>query len=786
MTTFSWPALDVSRKLSVEEATELAARVAELTRAGLPLGAGLRALAGELSSRRLAHVVLGLADRLDAGDDLAAAIDALGSRLPSPLRGLVLAGLRSGQLPEVLEQYVDIEHSQADLHRRLWSSLIYPLVLMAAMTALAVVARVFVMPGFVEIFRNFGAQLPFLTQWFIYSSGPMMWGMVTILCLFALVPTLLAVAPRARWTWPLLYRVPMLGPVLRWGHLAQFGRLMDLLLGQQVPLPDSLQLAAEGLREGNLAAACRHVADDVGRGRALHESLADQRQFPASMIPLIEWGERAAALPDAFRATAEMFEGRARSQSSLLGAVLLPLMFLIIINFAGTFVFAMMVPMIYLIRALTGNMYMAPPQPTDYTPAIILCSTAFAGILVVFAAWWLYRARREGGLSYPALFQVAVMGIGQSLMVLLLLVILVAVFGPVGLVGTMIVAFVVIECARKRRASQQSALLWLLAVAAERSMPLGPAIEALATEQGGAFAWRARRLADLLAAGTPLPDALELSPNQVPAYALPMIRLGNQIVALAPALSQASAVHNQHAPLFTALAGKVSYLLVLPFVGAGILTYAMVMIVPKFEAIFRDFRADLPGETTTLIDISYCFINYWYLFLPVFLFFAWLVVYAPVRYFGWTLWDLPLARRLARRLDAARILDGLALVARQQRPLVEGITTLALSYPKPSVRQRLALATFDIEAGWDWADSLARHSLIRPAEHAVLQAAQRAGNLSWAMQEMADSARRRFFYKLQALVQAVFPVVLICFGLVVMYVVVALFLPLVALIQRMA
>jgi hypothetical protein len=35
-------------------------------------------------------------------------------------------------------------------------------------------------------------------------------------------------------------------------------------------------------------------------------------------------------------------------------------------------------------------------------------------------------------------------------------------------------------------------------------------------------------------------------------------------------------------------------------------------------------------------------------------------------------------------------------------------------------------------------------------------------------------------------VQAVFPVVLICFGLVVMYVVVALFLPLVALIQRMA
>ena len=147
---------------------------------------------------------------------------------------------------------------------------------------------------------------------------------------------------------------------------------------------------------------------------------------------------------------------------------------------------------------------------------------------------------------------------------------------------------------------------------------------------------------------------------------------------------------------------------------------------------------------------------------------------------------MPLTRRLARRLDTARILDGLALVARQQRPLGEGIATLALSYPKADIRRRLALAVFDIEAGCDWADSLAQHGMIQRAEHAVLQAAQRAGNLAWAMQEMADSARRRFFYRLQAIVQTLFPVMLICFGLVVMYIVVALFLPLVTVIQKAA
>ncbi len=297
MTRFSWPTLDVSRKLSVEEATELAARVAELTKAGLPLGAGLRALAGELTSRRLAHAVLALADRLDAGDDLAAAIDSLGSRLPPHLRGLVLAGLRSGQLPEVLEEYVDLEHSQADLRRRLWSSLLYPFVLLAVLTALVVLSRLFIIGGCISMFMDFKADLPAMTKWFIASSWPMTWGMLALLCLMAVVPAMLAVAPHARWMWPMLYKVPMMGPVLRWGHLAQFGRMMDMLLGQQVPLPDALQLTSEGLREGNLATACRRVADEVGQGRVLYQSLADRPQFPLSMIPVIEWGQRARRCP---------------------------------------------------------------------------------------------------------------------------------------------------------------------------------------------------------------------------------------------------------------------------------------------------------------------------------------------------------------------------------------------------------------------------------------------------------------------------------------------------------
>jgi type II secretory pathway component PulF len=146
----------------------------------------------------------------------------------------------------------------------------------------------------------------------------------------------------------------MVGPLLRWSHLVQFSRLMGMLLDQRVALPDALRLTAAGSRDANLARGCRRVADDVEQGRLLYESMAARRQFPASLIPVIQWGQQAPALPDAFRAAAEMFEGRVRSHGSLLETMLLPIMFLAILFLVGFFAIAMFLPLISLITKLSG------------------------------------------------------------------------------------------------------------------------------------------------------------------------------------------------------------------------------------------------------------------------------------------------------------------------------------------------------------------------------------------------------------------------------------------------
>jgi type II secretory pathway component PulF len=88
----------------------------------------------------------------------------------------------------------------------------------------------------------------------------------------------------------------------------------------------------------------------------------------------------------------------------------------------------------------------------------------------------------------------------------------------------------------------------------------------------------------------------------------------------------------------------------------------------------------------------------------------------------------------------------------------------------------------DIKEGSAWQKSLQIHRLIGSADAALLSAAQRSGNLSWALAEMADSYQRKATYRLQALAQVVLPLLMVPAGILVCLLVVAYFAPLTKLI----
>jgi type II secretory pathway component PulF len=341
-------------KLSAVEAAELAAGLAELAKAGLPLPAGLRALAEEWPTRRLRPALLGLADRVEKGASLEDAISAIGARLPAHLRGLIVAGIRSGRLPEALEQFVNLERTQHELHRRVWLSLAYPTLLMIILSFIALMANYFIILQMESILHDFKTDLPTITKLILVGAGPLASVLFAISALMLAIPLLLAQWPGSSWLLPALYILPFIGPLLKCGQMARFSRLMAMLLQQQVPLPESLRLTAKGLHDAYLSRACRKVAEEIEQGRSLSDGITARRQFSADLLPLVEVGERASTLGEAFQSAAEMFEGRAASQGRNLETFLLPAAFLVIICFCGFVIIGLFMPLIVLITRLTG------------------------------------------------------------------------------------------------------------------------------------------------------------------------------------------------------------------------------------------------------------------------------------------------------------------------------------------------------------------------------------------------------------------------------------------------
>jgi type II secretory pathway component PulF len=344
--------------------------------------------------------------------------------------------------------------------------------------------------------------------------------------------------------------------------------------------------------------------------------------------------------------------------------------------------------------------------------------------------------------------------------------------------------FVALMAVNRRGRAQRRMLLQMLAAAAERGLPLAPAAAAMADEAAGKVGRQAGALARLLSGGAPLPDALRMAGSLVARQQMALIWLGAETGALDAALREASRETDREAVLGGVIV-HLMYFFALLWIGGGIVIFVMLKIVPAFKQIFEDFDTELPEMTVALIDMTMLMTDFWFLLIPLLPVFLGVFCYVVLVYLGWIDMRPPIVDRLLRRFDTAFILRGLAVAVETQHPLDRALGVLAGVHPAAWVREKLARAAEGIWAGAHWCDSLHHAGLLRRDDVQVLRSAERAGNLAWALRAVADCNERRLAYRLRIALETASPLVLLALGAVVFVIVVALFLPLVKILEAL-
>lgn len=372
--------------LTEDESTRLSQHVAGVSTSGLPLGPGLRALAEESPRGAFREALIDLAGSLERGVPLDVAVEDEAGRVPPHLRGLIRAGIRSGDLGDILGRYSVVARVGSDLRRSFWVGLAYPILALGLTGGLFALVDGLIMDRFEGIFRDFGMSLPGMTVALLMMSQVLRaaWPLVLATCValvagWALIGLFMSRAARNA----LFARLPVVGALWRYTSWSEFCHLLAMLIEARLPLPEALRLTGSAVENRDVELACRAMARGVEQGATLSAAMAGilppssvgrdrpggelgdllverdgvraiRRSMPDGLPRLLNWAEGRAAIAEVLHMAGETFQARSRAEASFGGAAAAFMAALAVIFGLFIVVVGLFLPLITVVTQLSG------------------------------------------------------------------------------------------------------------------------------------------------------------------------------------------------------------------------------------------------------------------------------------------------------------------------------------------------------------------------------------------------------------------------------------------------
>jgi general secretion pathway protein F len=172
------------------------------------------------------------------------------------------------------------------------------------------------------------------------------WGLVVVLGLIAAAAAfrfyIRTEAGRLWWDGFRL-KIPILGDAMRKAETSRFARAMATLVGNSVPLVQSLGIAAGIMFNIRMANSLKEVAQGVKRGEGISKPLERTKRFPALAGHLLTVGEETGRLDAMFTRMADIYDEETRAGIRRFTSVFEPLVILVMGIIVGALVLSMLI-----------------------------------------------------------------------------------------------------------------------------------------------------------------------------------------------------------------------------------------------------------------------------------------------------------------------------------------------------------------------------------------------------------------------------------------------------------
>ena len=339
--------------------------------------------------------------------------------------------------------------------------------------------------------------------------------------------------------------------------------------------------------------------------------------------------------------------------------------------------------------------------------------------------------------------------------------------------------------------AQRAQFLWFLAMTAQKQRPLASELLAWGRTHPGRFGLQVLEVARDIGVGESLSDSLAAQRGLLPPSDLMSVRVAEQTGTLAETLREC-AVRQTQSLKGDSIVGNASgtgvWLWAVVVVAATIVSFVMYYIIPKFKQIFLGFGTELPGVTVLLITVSDVCMQWMPVLFPSFLIASGVLLWSCGEAYlcGWSETWLAWKLGFGRQAEVPRLLRRLRNAVIAKLPWPVALQPMVLKHPEDDIRARLERVLGRVTAGMGVWPALRDAGLLNARDIGLLEMAERANNLEWALSALAESKERSLQHRWQMALTLAVPVFTVAAGLLVMLICVAFFMPLVKLLNDLS
>lgn len=318
-------------------------------KAGLPVSRALTVLDRQMDNLYFRQIIGEIAASVEAGKTLSESMARYG-KVFSPLTiSMVRVGESSGELDNTLE-YLGVQIARDyNLLRRTRGALIYPSVVLVALSGIGYLMFSFVLPRLTESFKEFNANLPVLTRVIIRTVD--IFSRYSLAVLLGFLALLVGfwfwrrTASGRRALHKLFLTLPVIKSIVKKLNLARFTMIFGGLLKSGMPIVEALKVTSETMTNLYYQEAVADAAEKVRIGVDLVVAIDKYPKLFTPMVSqMIQVGEESGTMEKVLVEVANFYETEVDETVSNLSSIIEPVLIIVIGVVVGVLAVGLILP----------------------------------------------------------------------------------------------------------------------------------------------------------------------------------------------------------------------------------------------------------------------------------------------------------------------------------------------------------------------------------------------------------------------------------------------------------